>query len=190
MKQAAWAMLWLFAPAAFTPGALVQADPMRPLLAPPAQAPTASATGAGADTGLANAAPTAPVVRQLQAIRQNSSGERAALFGDRWLRVGDQYTSPDGDTVVRAIGAHHVELAQGKLTYTHHLLAPLLPPQWPVRPAARPATRPTDHAAALNGAADAPKATTPHAAAAAGPAITPAPKAAPSSATATRTERQ
>lgn len=76
-------------------------------------------------------------MRRLLAIRQDSSGERSALFGDRWLRAGDRYTAQQGSTLVLAVGSNHIELEQDKVKTTHHLLAPLLPPQWPALPAAK-----------------------------------------------------
>ena len=106
------------------------ADPMRPLSAP---ASTASAAESAAALP-AGAAMQEPVLRRLLAIREDNAGARAALFGDRWLRAGDRYTTAEGETLVLAIGAHHVEVEQGKVRSTHHLLAPLLPPQWPTQP--------------------------------------------------------
>jgi hypothetical protein len=114
-----------------TAGAPAHADPMRPLIAPAAAASAAEGTPAVPTSG---AAPE-PQVRRLLAIREENSGARAALFGDRWLRAGDRFTAPEGETLVLAVGAHHIELERGKLRSTHHLLAPLLPPQWPALPA-------------------------------------------------------
>ena len=111
-------------------GAPALADPMRPLIAPAAAASAAEGTPAALTSG---AAPE-PQVRRLLAIREENSGARAALFGDRWLRAGDHFTAPEGETLVLAVGAHHIELERGKLRSTHHLLAPLLPPQWPTLP--------------------------------------------------------
>jgi len=107
------------------------ADPMRPLAAPAAAASAAEGTPALPES----AAAPEPRVRRLLAIREDNSGARAALFGDRWLRAGDRYTAPEGETLVLAIGAHHIELEHNKVRSTHHLLAPLLPPQWPTQPA-------------------------------------------------------
>ncbi len=112
-------------------------DPMRPLAAT-AQAASAASTGAVLATALPASTTTAGV-RKLLAIRQDNTGERAALFGDRWLRVGDRYAAPQGEMLVVAVGSNHVELEQDKLRTTHHLLVPLLPPQWPTLPAAKPA---------------------------------------------------
>ena len=107
------------------------ADPMRPLAA---SASVASAAQ-GAPALPTGAALPEPLLRRLLAIREDHPGARAALFGDRWLRAGDRYTAAEGETLVLSIGAHHIELEQGKVRSTHHLLAPLLPPQWPTQPA-------------------------------------------------------
>ena len=107
------------------------ADPMRPLAAPASAASAAQ----GAPALPAGAALPEPLLRRLLAIREDNSGARAALFGDRWLRAGDRYTAAEGETLVLAIGAHYIELEQGKVHSTYHLLAPLLPPQWPTQPA-------------------------------------------------------
>ncbi len=107
------------------------ADPMRPLSAPASAASAAD----GAAALPAGAAVPEPVLRRLLAIREDNTGARAALFGDRWLRAGDRYTAAEGETLVLSIGAHHIELEQGKVRSTYHLLAPLLPPQWPTQPA-------------------------------------------------------
>lgn len=118
-------------------------DPMRPLAAAAASAQAASAASSGATpvSALPSVDSTAGV-RKLLAIRQDNTGERAALFGDRWLRAGDRYAAPQGEMLVLAVGSNHIELEQDKVRSTHHLLAPLLPPQWPTLPPAKPAPRP------------------------------------------------
>ena len=134
------------------------ADPMRPLLAPAASAGAASAAGtvaAPAMTPLSGTATTGE--RRLLAIRQDSSGERTALFGDRWLRAGDRYAAPQGETLVRAVGSNHIELEQDKVRTTHHLLAPLLPTQWPTLPATQQAARPAAPPAATAATAHRPE---------------------------------
>ncbi len=111
----------------------VLADPMRPLGAATPSAGAAPVASAGLlpmDAQATDGATTR--VRKLLAIRQEISGERAALWGDRWLRAGDRYTAPEGETVVLAIGSNHIELEQGKVKSTQYLLVPLLPPQWPL----------------------------------------------------------
>ena len=103
-------------------GCIVQpaaADPMRPLVLPPAAnaaasgpAPTPTPTAgqpapATAAPGAAAATPATPV---LSAIRQDSAGRWQALFGERWLAVGDRLegqvlTGIDGNTVRVGRGA-------------------------------------------------------------------------------------
>ena len=114
------------------------ADPMRPLLAAAGPAGAASAAGSAA----LQSGASSPAVRKLLAIRQDNSGERSALLGDRWLRSGDRYAAPQGEVLVVAVGSNHIELEQDKVRSTHHLLVPLLPPQWPTLPAAKPAPPP------------------------------------------------
>ncbi len=147
---------------------LAGADPMRPLTAPAGAASAADVALPAQDN---TTTAVDPRVRRLLAIREENTGKRAALFGDRWLRAGDRYTSPDGETLVLAIGANHVELEQNKVRSTHHLLAPLLPPQWPTLPARPAAGKPGSTA---SGSQHTPP---------------PAPSAAPPVATAPRTER-
>lgn len=116
---------------------------MRPLAtALPAAALAASGAALAADaaassppSGVAAGAPA----RGLLAIRSDSLGQRLALFGDRWLRVGDRFAAADGETTVLAIGPNQVELVQGKLRHTHYLLPPLLPGQWAARTGTAPA---------------------------------------------------
>ncbi len=158
---------------------------MRPLVAPLAAAALAgTAASTNAATGEGQAAPSgSATVRRLLAIRQASNGERSALLGDRWLRVGDRYTAPEGDTEVTAIGVHHIELLQGKLRSTYQLLAPLLPPQWPVLPAASAGSPPPASRFKTPPAHPAAPSTAPST------APSPAPSPASPAATATRTER-
>lgn len=124
------------------------ADPMRPLVSPGAAAAASASPAGAANTGSTlGSDAAAPAVRRLLAIRQDSGGERSALFGDRWLRAGDLYSAPQGATLVLAVGSNHIELEQDKVKTIHHLLAPLLPPQWPTLPVDRPLTKPATSAA-------------------------------------------
>ena len=128
-----WATGLVFA-AAMLAAPPAAADPMRPLAGgmPPATAPTPDTGSTTADQ------PAAEPVYRLLAIRQNNNGERVALFGDRWLRVGDSFAAPEGHTRVLAIGNTHVEWERDRVRSTQYLLMPLLPAQWPVQPASPP----------------------------------------------------
>ncbi len=112
------------------------ADPMRPLhqAAPAGAAATTSPTGTNANGG----AEKAPPSHRLTAIRQSSEGLRTALFGQRWLQVGDMLSLPDGDTRVVKIGTHQVDLVRNRVASTIYLLPPLQPSQ--PMPVTTPAT--------------------------------------------------
>jgi len=104
----------------------VQADPMRPLLAPVAAAASAAAAGAGAPPRAASprteaAAAAAPGAPALLAIRQDSAGRWQALFGERWLGLGDRM---DGLTL-SAIDSNTVRFGQGAGARTWNLLPAL-----------------------------------------------------------------
>jgi hypothetical protein len=133
-------MLGLLAPA--------WADPMRPLLPPPAPSAPA-ATAAAPAQARAHPATAWPA---LLALRQDSDGRHQALFGDRWLAVGDRLDSPaagvatggEAATVVTAIDGHSVQLRQGRQRHTLHLLPPL---RYSVVAASSPAASPRTAAA-------------------------------------------
>ena len=130
-RCAAWTARATCAALAYSTAAL--ADPMRPLQPPPLAAPglAASAADLSAPAGTTSPTPATPS-RTLQAIRSDSQGQHLALFGDRWLRVGDRFTATDGETSVQvlAIGPNQVDVQQGRLRHTYFLLPPLLPGQW------------------------------------------------------------
>jgi hypothetical protein len=100
------------------------ADPMRPLILP-AAASSASSSSAAADRAMqARQAPAVREPERLVAIRQDGSNRWQALFGERWVRVGDKlerYT-------VGAIDANTVQLSEGRQKRILNLLPPLMRP--------------------------------------------------------------
>ncbi len=126
----AWSLACIFA------ASYAQADPMRPLIPPPAAsaASPGSPGAAGASTAMAGlAAPPRTAEKEtprLVAIRQDSEQRWQALFGERWLKVGDRL---DGATVAHIEG-NLVQLAEGRQRRTLHLLPPLWRPGPPGSP--------------------------------------------------------
>jgi hypothetical protein len=102
------------------------ADPMRPLIAPAAASAASSAQLASpAERALRERSAEAPrEPERLVAIRQDGQSRWLALFGERWVGVGDKlerYT-------VGAIDANTVQLAEGRQRKTLNLLPPLTRP--------------------------------------------------------------
>jgi hypothetical protein len=172
------ALPWLVA-CAWSAG-WAHADPMRPLNPPPAASaavPAAAvALAAGPDRQARSRDPDAPrETDRLVAIRQDSASRWLALFGERWLGVGDRLDS----YTVASIEANTVELAEGRQRRTLHLLPPLWRPERPERsgPTGQPgsgpdpglSSRPPGRAAARPGVAKSPG--PPTALAQAGPAV-------------------
>jgi hypothetical protein len=95
------------------------ADPMRPLNPPPNPTPAQPANPTN------HPAPAAPAWPALLALRQDSDGRHRALFGERWLAVGDRMGDSNASVVITAIDGHSVQLRQGPQRHTLHLLPPL-----------------------------------------------------------------
>ena len=135
------------------PGHMLQADPMRPLVAPPSVAArqaalaqsqaspqaagqaAAVASAAAAEEAAASAAAAARRARQrLLAIRTDSAGNRQALLGEHWLGVGDRLD----DAQITAIDTNAVHLATAKSRFSLQLLPALEParerPPFPADP--------------------------------------------------------
>ena len=115
MKRFFHALLWLMT----CVHANSSADPMRPLIAPNPSADGASAAPARATRPQDPEAPREP--ERLVAIRQDSASRWQALFGERWVGLGDRI---DNYTVA-AIEANTVQLADGRRRRVLHLLPPL-----------------------------------------------------------------
>ena len=121
---------------------LCNADPMRPLAA-------SMPASAGASSPLAAAVPRAagpavPTIGRLIAIRQDSSGKRQALIGERWVAVGDKLESAPR-TLVSAIDANSVTLHadNGKKRAATPTQLHLLPPLQASMPDLRDLSAPT-----------------------------------------------
>jgi hypothetical protein len=112
------------------------ADPMRPLILPAAASSASSSSTAALDRASQQARQT-PAVREperLVAIRQDGASRWQALFGERWVGVGDKlerYT-------VGAIDANTVQLTEGRQKRTLNLLPPLMRPGPAVAAAPQP----------------------------------------------------
>ena len=162
------ALPWLVA-CAWSAG-WAHADPMRPLTPPPAASSAAPVAVAGPDRQARGRDPDTPrEADRLVAIRQDSASRWQALFGERWLGVGDKLDS----YTVASIEANTIELAEGRQRRTLHLLPPLWRPGPPGQPASGPEPGPParspPRASARPGLAKAPG--PPTALAQAGPAV-------------------
>ena len=127
MKTVRPALPWLVA--CICAASHVQADPMRPLIppapasgAPPAPA-VVQASGGDRPARSREADPLKDSDR-LVAIRQDQASRWQALFGERWLSVGDKL---EGYTVA-GIESNTVQLSEGRQRRTLHLLPPLWRP--------------------------------------------------------------
>ncbi len=106
------------------------ADPMRPL--PGQQPAAASGTAAPPDRPAVGAAATkvaplaAPSVAPLVAIRVDSTGQRQALLGAQWLKIGERFTDASGTLTVLGISEHHIDIQRGQDRRKAYLLPPLL----------------------------------------------------------------
>lgn len=100
-------------------GVCASADPMRPLVPPPA------ASGGGPGAPVAATGTAAPAAwPALTAVRQDPQGRWQALLADRWVGVGERV---DGATVT-AIAGTRIDLTRGGRHASLHLVPPLLPP--------------------------------------------------------------
>lgn len=110
------------------------ADPMRPLASQmsgaPSPAQSAAERAAAAAAGAASTPRAAPLgtagVAPLVAIRQDSSGQRLALLGTQWLKVGERFSDATGSFTVLGIAEHHIEIQRGQERRKAYLLPPLL----------------------------------------------------------------
>ncbi len=85
---------------------------------PPSSVPPLAGAGTGGSSGSNNSGlPT------LVAIRQDTQGRWQALFGERWLAVGERL----GTHTVAAIGPNTVDLLQGKARSSVSLLPSFAP---------------------------------------------------------------
>lgn len=110
------------------------ADPMRPLILPTSATTTVASAAPSVAPGdyspLRSRSPeTATEPDRLVAIRQDGASRWLALFGERWVAVGDKV---DPNYTVAEIDANRVQLNEkGRPRRTLHLLPPLVQPDLP-----------------------------------------------------------